>query len=133
MAIHKELVQGIFAKLASDTPNDFFDHVADGVSWEVLGTHPLAGHYDSKKAFREATFARLDKLFDEPLRLHTRSLTLDTDQNKVAVELYSNATSKNGVQFDNEYCWICEFDGVEIVSVRAYLDSALVTLVIEGD
>jgi hypothetical protein len=131
MAINRELVQGIFAKLASDTPNDFFDHVADGVSWDVLGTHPLAGHYDSKKAFREATFAKLNPLFDEPLKLYTRSLTLDFDQNRVAAELYSKVTSKKGVPFNNEYCWVCEFDDLEIVAVRAYLDSALVAHVIE--
>ena len=33
---------------------------------------------------------------------------------------------RNGMRFDNHYCWIVRFDGRTIVEVRAYLDSALV-------
>jgi ketosteroid isomerase-like protein len=42
------------------------------------------------------------------------------------VELHSLATAKNGLRFDNRYCWACRFAGGEIAQVRAYLDSALV-------
>jgi ketosteroid isomerase-like protein len=42
------------------------------------------------------------------------------------VELRSLATAKNGLRFDNRYCWVCRFAKGEIVEVRAYLDSALV-------
>ena len=42
------------------------------------------------------------------------------------VELHSFATAKNGLRFDNRYCWVCRFSGYKIVEVRAYLDSALV-------
>jgi ketosteroid isomerase-like protein len=42
------------------------------------------------------------------------------------VELLSLATAKNGLRFDNRYCWVCRFKSDKIVEVRAYLDSALV-------
>ena len=42
------------------------------------------------------------------------------------VELHSLATAKNGLRFDNRYCWVCRFRDDKIVEVRAYLDSALV-------
>ena len=42
------------------------------------------------------------------------------------MELHSLATAKNGLRFDNRYCWVCRFSGDKIVEVRAYLDSALV-------
>ena len=41
-------------------------------------------------------------------------------------ELPSEATAKNGLKFDNRYCWVCRFVKGTIVEVRAYLDSALV-------
>ena len=38
------------------------------------------------------------------------------------VELVSRATARNGMRFDNHYCWVVRFDGDTIVEVRAYLD-----------
>jgi uncharacterized protein len=51
--------------------------------------------------------------------------------NEAVVELHSLATAKNGLRFDNRYCWVAYFrDGV-IVRVRAYLDSAMVARLFE--
>ena len=52
----------------------FFEHVADNVDWTVMGTHPLAGHYDSKKAFIEGTFAKLDQVLPKGAQLHVERL-----------------------------------------------------------
>jgi hypothetical protein len=50
---------------------------------------------------------------------------------EAVVELHSLATAKNGMRFDNRYCWVVYFrDGV-IVRVRAYLDSAMVARLFE--
>jgi uncharacterized protein len=46
--------------------------------------------------------------------------------NQAVVELHSLATAKNGLRFDNRYCWIVYFREALIVRVRAYLDSAMV-------
>lgn len=63
---------------------------------------------------------------------NTRQILVDGNQ--AAVELYARATSKAGVQFHNDYCWVCRFEDETIVEVRAYLDSALVAKVIQrGD
>jgi uncharacterized protein len=55
MTIASETVSTIFAKLSSEEPEAFFQHVADDAQWTVLGTHPLAGLYTSKHEFEEAT------------------------------------------------------------------------------
>jgi hypothetical protein len=48
-------------------------------------------------------------------------------QDDVAVvELHSLATARNGMRFDNRYCWVVYFRDETIVRVRAYLDSAMV-------
>lgn len=47
------------------------------------------------------------------------------------VELHSLATAKNGLRFDNRYCWIIYFDNDVIVCVRAYLGSAMVARLFE--
>jgi pimeloyl-ACP methyl ester carboxylesterase len=58
MAITSENVREIFKGLENGDGGAFFERVADDVDWIVMGTHPLAGHYRSKKAFREGTFAK---------------------------------------------------------------------------
>jgi uncharacterized protein len=47
------------------------------------------------------------------------------------VELHSLATAKNGLRFDNRYCWVVHFAGRTIDRVRAYLDSAMVARLFE--
>ncbi|HEY0799815.1 MAG TPA: hypothetical protein VGD54_03160 [Steroidobacteraceae bacterium] len=55
MVIVRKVVKG----LENGGSAAFFEHVADDVDWIVMGTHPLAGHYRSKKAIIEGTFAKL--------------------------------------------------------------------------
>ena len=129
MAITPDRVRNIFRGLENGDGAAFFEHVADNVDWIVEGTHPLAGHYLSKKAFIAGTFAKLGQVLPQGAQLHVENLIVNDDE--AAVELHSLATAKNGMRFDNRYCWVVYFrDGV-IVRVRAYLDSAMVARLFE--
>ena len=129
MGITSDGVREIFKGLENGDGAAFFEHVADNVDWIVEGTHPLAGHYLSKKAFREGTFAKLSQVLPNGAQLHVEDLLVK--DNEAVVELHSLATAKNGLRFDNRYCWVVYFrDGV-IVRVRAYLDSAMVARLFE--
>src|ERR1700683_5569017 len=124
MPITSERVRDIFRGLENGDGAAFFEQVADDVDWTVMGTHPLAGHYRSKKAFIAGTFAKLGQVLPQGARLHVENVIVQDDQ--AVVEPHSLATAKNGMRFDNRYCWVVYFrDGV-IVRVRAYLDSAMV-------
>ena len=124
MTITHERVREIFQGLENGDGAAFFQNVDDNVDWTVMGTHPLAGHYLCKKAFIDATFAKLGKVLPNGAQLHTENVIVEGDQ--AVVELHSLATAKNGMRFDNRYCWVVTFQGGSIVRVRAYLDSALV-------
>lgn len=129
MSMTTESIRAIFKGLEAGDVASFFEHVADDVDWTVMGTHPLAGEYHGKKAFREATFARLDKVLQAGAQLQVEHLLVRG--NEAAVELRSLATARNGMRFDNRYCWIVDFDSNRIVRVRAYLDSAMVARLFE--
>jgi ketosteroid isomerase-like protein len=124
MAITHERVREIFKGLEKGQGSAFFQHVAENVDWTVMGTHPLAGHYLSKEAFIEGTFAKLGQVLPHGAQLHTENVIAEGDQ--AVVELHSLATAMNGMRFDNHYCWVVSFRDGLIVRVRAYLDSALV-------
>ena len=125
MTLTPDYVREIFKGLEQGDGNAFFVHVADKVDWTVMGTHPLAGHYRSKKDFVAGTFARLAQVLPKGAQLHVENIIVKDDA--AVVELQSLATAKNGMRFDNRYCWIAFFKEGKIVRVRAYLDSALVT------
>ena len=129
MPLSDECVLEIFKGLESGDGAAFFEHVADDVDWTVMGTHPLAGQYLSKKAFREGTFAKLGQVLTGGAQLHVEHLVVKGNQ--AIVELHSLATARNGMRFDNYYCWVVYFRGEMIVRVRAYLDSVMVARLFE--
>jgi len=122
-------VRQIFLNLESGDGKGFFDHVAEDVDWIVEGTHPLAGHYHTKADFLARTFDELAKVLPQGAQLHVEHLLISDDW--AVVELHSEATAKNGLRFDNRYCWVCRFAEGTIVEVRAYLDSTLVARLFE--
>ncbi|MGD0126997.1 MAG: nuclear transport factor 2 family protein [Terriglobia bacterium] len=124
MSVELEQVYEIFKNLETSHEDAFFAHVADDVDWTVEGTHPLAGHYHSKADFLAHTFEKLGKVLPQGAQLHVEHALTSGDW--AVVELHSLATAKNGLRFDNRYCWVCRFQSNKIVEVRAYLDSALV-------
>jgi uncharacterized protein len=129
MTIAPELVREIFRGLETGDGAAFFQHVAEDVDWTVMGTHPLAGHYRNKRAFVEGTFAKLNQVLNRGAELYLEHLLVKGDE--AVVELSSRAIARNGMRFDNRYCWVVEFRNDEIVRVRAYLDSAMVARLFE--
>ena len=63
--------------------------------------------------------------------LNSSSSICIVKDDQAVVELHSLATAKNGLRFDNRYCWVVHFDGDTIDQVRAYLDSAMVARLFE--
>ena len=124
MKIDEQMVRSIFAGLEYGDGDAFFEHVADNVDWTVMGTHPLAGHYRSKRAFQEGTFSKLGKVLPDGAKLRVTNAIVAGDT--AVVELVSDAVARNGMRFDNHYCWVTRFGGKTIVEVRAYLDSTMV-------
>jgi ketosteroid isomerase-like protein len=124
MPVSDAYVREIFKGLEEGNEGAFFDHVDEDVDWTVMGTHPLAGHYHNKADFIAGTFAKLGKVLPKGAQLHLENLIVKDDQ--AVVELHSMATARNGLRFDNRYCWVLLFEGDMIVRVRAYLDSAMV-------
>ena len=129
MAITLDQVREIFKRLENGNGDEFFTHVSADVDWTVEGSHPLAGRYRSKADFLANTFEKLAKVLPQGTQLHVEHALMSGDW--AVVELHSLATAKNGLRFDNRYCWVCRFRDGEFVEVRAYLDSALVARLFE--
>lgn len=122
-------VENLFKNLETGKNDLFFKHVADDVSWTVMGTHPLAGTYHTKDDFISHTFQRLNKILKEGVVLKVKNIIIHDDT--AVVEMESISTALNETPFNNTYCWVVRFESDVIVEVRAYVDSALVQKVID--
>ena len=120
-----------FENLSNGKTNAFFDRVVDDVHWTVMGTHPLAGVYNSKADFLNHTFERLDKI----LKGESVVMKLDhiyvSDDTAIVEMTSTSTTALNGRPYAQRYCWVTRFVDGLIVEVRAYLDSVLVQQVID--
>ena len=48
----KAYVMEVFKLMDEGKWPEFLSHVHESVDWTIKGTHPLAGRYDSRKAFQ---------------------------------------------------------------------------------
>lgn len=125
MALDRSDGEALFGLLADpESAPEFFERVAEDVTWTVMGTHPLAGTYTSKAQFIAATFERLTPLMRSGTHLSLIDLFVDGDT--MIAELQTRSTTLEGATYDNVLCWVCRFESDRIVEVRAYLDSAMV-------
>lgn len=116
-------IHTIFTSLEQNPSQFFHHHLADDLDWEIKGTFcPISRHYTSKSDFL-ALAKTLDASFASPLNLQVQNILCDGAQ--AAVELRAVDTRcRNGMPYENEYTWVCEFDGAgRIVRVRAYMDT----------
>jgi ketosteroid isomerase-like protein len=123
-SLTEEYVRSLFLHLEQGRSDLFFLHVAEHVTWTVMGTHPLAGTYHDRETFIAGTFRRLNRVLREGVLLRVTGILVFGGT--AAVELEALSTALNGKPFSNRYCWICRFESGTIMEVRAYLDSALV-------
>jgi len=127
--ISKDYVEELFEFLETGENDKFFVKVSDNVNWTVMGTHPLAGTYKTKKDFMINTFQRLNRVLKEGVILRVKYILVN--DNTAVVEMESLSTAINGKPFNNTYCWIVNFENGIIINVRAYVDSALVKRVLD--
>lgn len=130
MAPSPSEIRTLFANLSSrENQANFFNRVSDNVDWWIVGSTPMSGTYNSKKAFLDATIEILNgKVLDGPLTMRTVNVAGGgPDSEWAAVELQAiDATCRNGMPYDMRYCWNVRFgkDGM-IEQVRAFLDTGL--------
>src|SRR5215212_4057770 len=79
MTVQASYVKSLFDNLEDGESSAFFEHVADDVNWTVMGTHPLAGTYQTKADFLAHTFARLDEILKEGVVLRVTNILVDGD------------------------------------------------------
>lgn len=92
----KAAIQTLFANLASGNADAFFSRVSPDVEWDVLGTHPCAGHFTNLADWKAGALGPINKVLREPLALKVRNVVGGGDEEWAVVELFADATCKDG-------------------------------------
>ncbi len=100
-------------------------YFAENFLWIIKGTSVLSGTYTDKDIFLTQVIGRLSSKLQSGWKMHI----LDTyvDNNAFIIEMRGEVKTKNGQDYNNDYCWIFKFDANnKIIKLTAYYDSLLV-------
>jgi ketosteroid isomerase-like protein len=98
-------------------------NISDEVSWLLPGSVSPGGPLKGKQAVA-GFFKSLGTAFPSGMKTEIRRVYGDGDT--VLMELTNRGQTAKGKQYENEYCFVLEFEGGKIRRVREYTDTAKV-------
>ncbi|NJN05690.1 MAG: SnoaL-like domain-containing protein [Rhodobacteraceae bacterium] len=124
---NKRRVREAFRPWEEGDSGPFFDMIAEDVRWTVIGSTPVSGVHESKRALGEATFGPLLERIDGTLS--TRFVDLAAKGDKVFLRFESSGVTKTGLPYHRVYCFAMVVRKQRIVEIVAYLDTELLAKV----
>lgn len=101
--------------------------------WVIKGTSQLSGIYTDKEQFFTYVIDRLNALIAPGWKMHILENYFDPEKNAFIVEMKGEAKTITGGFYNNEYCWIFQFDqNIKVKKLTAYYDSLLVDRTLES-
>jgi uncharacterized protein len=97
---------------------------SDEFLWVIKGTSVLSGTYENKEDFFNLGMARLNRALKGDWILHIINTFIDNDT--MIVEMRGEVKTINDNDYNNDYCWIFQFEDNKVVKLTAYYDSLLV-------
>ena len=121
---NKQALQNVFEAMAVGNTRPFGELMADDCVWFTPGQSVWSGTWRGKKAMNDHLFAPLYKRFEGKYTSQATRFIAEGDV--VVVEARGRARLKSGADYNNTYCFVCEFNGAgKLVQVTEYMDSDL--------
>ncbi|KAL2214590.1 hypothetical protein CC79DRAFT_1328491 [Sarocladium strictum] len=121
----------------------FNNSVRQNITWTITGSgHALAGTRHTIQDHSEASFNRLLKLLERPIRFEIVRVIVDSEPAEkeegggwwASVEMVGYADRKTGGPYNNEYAMFVKYDDEgKIVEIRSYHDTALAETLLAED
>ncbi|MGB2603307.1 MAG: nuclear transport factor 2 family protein [Terracidiphilus sp.] len=122
---NKKLMQHIFFELSKGNSRPFAESMADDFSWTITGTTKWSKKYDGKQAVTDELFGALRTRLVPPIIVEAHRFIADEDY--VVVEARGRNTTKDGVPYNNIYCYVFHLANGKLQEMTEYLDTELVT------
>ena len=122
---NKQLLQHLFAEMATGNFEPFLGHMADDVRWTVMGTTKLSGTLTGKQEVITRRLTPILAQLDGPIRIAAQSFIAEGDY--VVVEGRGQAMTKAGKPYHNRYCFLFRLANGKVQELTEYLDTEAVT------
>jgi ketosteroid isomerase-like protein len=122
---NKQLMHQIFEELSKGNSEPFVASMADDFRWTVTGTTKWSRTYEGKKSVLVELFGPLRARINGRIRTTAHRLIAEGDY--VVVEARGSNTTKSGVPYNNNYCFVFRLSDNQLKEVTEYLDTELVT------
>jgi ketosteroid isomerase-like protein len=121
--INKALVENFFASLNSGNVDAVVDAYAEDGYVQTMGHTLISG-----KSFKQQIRAAVNGIYEVfPKGLKFKVLGMIGEDEKVAVEAVSEGEHVSGQIYSNEYHFLFEFSGGQLIKLKEYMDTEKVT------
>lgn len=127
---NRQAIRTAFESWEQGDSRPFFGLVSDEVRWTVIGSTPISGTFNSKSAFMEGAAGKLTAKFAGPVMAQIVDVCAEGD--KVFLQWEGSSSTTDGRPYEQTYCWVLTMSEGEIVEAFAYLDTGLVSSVMES-
>jgi ketosteroid isomerase-like protein len=122
---NKQLMQRIFEELSNGNSDLLVASMADDFRWTVTGTTKWSRAYEGKQVVLAELFGALRARIKGRIRTTAHRLIAEGDF--VVVEARGSSTTKSGVPYNNNYCFVFRLSDGQLKEVTEYFDTELVT------
>ena len=129
MIDNKQIVRGIFDELSAGNSRPLVDLLDDDVIWTVMGRTRFSGTYRGKKSVVGDIFGVLRQRLAGGYKAVAQRII--AEEPYVVVQARGESTTKEGVAYDNEYCFVYRMENGRIKEVTEYMDTELVTAALD--
>lgn len=121
---NKQILQAAFAELAMCNAKPFVDLMAEDFCWVCTGTTPWSRRYAGKQTVLDELFAPLRQKLG---RITTVASRFNADGDTVVVEAQGHNVTRDGVAYNNQYCFVIHMQEGKMRELIEYFDTDLVT------
>jgi ketosteroid isomerase-like protein len=125
---NKELLKQAFLQLENGKGDLLRELMAEDFWWEVKGSTSWSQKFEGKTDVINNLLRPLVMNFKTQYSNTASRFFADGDY--VIVECRGNVKTINEADYNNEYCWICEFRSGKLISLTEYGDTALIEKVL---
>jgi uncharacterized protein len=120
-----ERVREVMNAMSKGHVAPLFDTMSEDVTWRWMGVSQWSRTFEGKQTIVDKLFAGAAETLSPSSSVEVHFIHADGDC--VVVEHSGHNELPDGRRYDNNYCWIFQFEEGLIRQVREYMDTQLVT------
>lgn len=124
-AENKLLMQQIFAELAQGNSRPLVESMDERFSWTITGSTSWSKTYVGKQVVLTELLGSLRARIADRIKIASQRFIAEDDL--VVIEARGDNTTRTGLPYNNNYCFVFRLEDGKLVEVTEYADTALVT------